>query len=46
MTVDEAAGRNLFYWFVESQGNPATDPLVLCTSPRCAHLGAARVDLS
>lgn len=39
MTVDEAAGRNLFYWFVESQGNPATDPLVLCTSPRCTHLG-------
>ena len=21
--------RRLFYWFVESQGNPATDPVIL-----------------
>lgn len=29
MTVDVAKGRNLFYWFVESQRDPANDPLVL-----------------
>lgn len=29
VTVDESHGRNLFYWFVESQSNPSTDPLVL-----------------
>jgi carboxypeptidase C (cathepsin A) len=29
ITVDEAHGRNLFYFFAESQNNPSTDPLVL-----------------
>ena len=29
INVDKANNRNLFYWFVESQGNPATDPVVL-----------------
>lgn len=29
LTVDEHAGRKLFYIFAESQRNPATDPLVL-----------------
>jgi len=31
-------GANLFYWFFESQGNPATDPLVLWMTggPGCA----------
>jgi len=29
ITVNEEKGRNFFYWFVESQNSPATDPLVL-----------------
>lgn len=29
MTVDESHGRNLFYYFVESEGNPSKDPVVL-----------------
>jgi Serine carboxypeptidase len=29
VTVDESHGRNLFYWFVESQNDPANDPVVL-----------------
>ena len=29
VTVNEAKGRNFFYWFVESQNSPATDPLLL-----------------
>jgi hypothetical protein len=29
ITVDAAKGRNLFYWFVESQRDPANDPLIL-----------------
>ncbi|KAJ3671950.1 hypothetical protein LUZ60_008029 [Juncus effusus] len=29
VAVDEAHGRNLFYYFVESEGNPAKDPVVL-----------------
>jgi len=29
VTVDESHKRKLFYWFVESQRNPAEDPLVL-----------------
>lgn len=29
ITVDESNGRALFYWFVESQNDPANDPLVL-----------------
>ena len=29
ITVDESHGRNLYYFFAESQGNPATDPVVL-----------------
>jgi len=27
--VDSNNNKHLFYWFIESQGNPATDPLVL-----------------
>lgn len=27
--MDEVNGRNLFYYFVVSEGNPAKDPVVL-----------------
>uniref|UniRef100_A0A1D1XYN8 Carboxypeptidase n=2 Tax=Anthurium amnicola TaxID=1678845 RepID=A0A1D1XYN8_9ARAE len=29
VTVDESHGRNLYYYFVVSEGNPASDPVVL-----------------
>ena len=29
ITVDKAAGRNLFYWFVQAQANASTAPFVL-----------------
>jgi len=29
INVDPELGKNLFFWFVESQGNPSTDPLLL-----------------
>ncbi|KAJ0113641.1 hypothetical protein Patl1_03120 [Pistacia atlantica] len=29
VTVDESHGKNLFYYFVESEGNPTKDPVVL-----------------
>lgn len=29
VTVDESHGRNLYYYFVESEGNSSKDPLVL-----------------
>ncbi|KAJ4730347.1 Carboxypeptidase [Melia azedarach] len=29
VTIDENHGRNLFYYFVESEGNPSKDPVVL-----------------
>lgn len=34
------AGRKLFYWFVESQGNPEKDPLFIWTNggPGCSGL--------
>ncbi len=29
ITVNEKNNRNLFYWFIESQNNPDSDPLVV-----------------
>ncbi|XP_044467200.1 serine carboxypeptidase-like 20 [Mangifera indica] len=29
VTIDESHGKNLFYYFVESEGNPSEDPVVL-----------------
>lgn len=30
--VDPSNNRNLFYWYVESQGNPETDPVIFWTN--------------
>jgi carboxypeptidase C (cathepsin A) len=38
--VDIGGGKEIFYWFVESQRDPAKDPLVLWTNggPGCSGL--------
>lgn len=41
ITVDKANNRRLFYWFVESQNDPSTDPVVLWQNggPGCSSVG-------
>ncbi|KAK7256190.1 hypothetical protein RIF29_29628 [Crotalaria pallida] len=40
VTVDESHGRNLYYYFVESEGTPSKDPVVLWLNggPGCSSL--------
>lgn len=40
LTVDASKNRNIFYWYVESAGNPSTDPLIWWSNggPGCSGL--------
>eukprot|EP00475_Leptophrys_vorax_P024782 TRINITY_DN3429_c0_g2_i1.p1 TRINITY_DN3429_c0_g2~~TRINITY_DN3429_c0_g2_i1.p1 ORF type:complete len:567 (-),score=107.55 TRINITY_DN3429_c0_g2_i1:35-1735(-) len=44
--INETSGKKYFYYFVESQGNPASDPLALWTNggPGCSGLSALFVE--
>lgn len=45
-TVHKEHNRNLFYWYVESQGDPATDPVIFWTNggPGCSGMYAFAVE--
>jgi hypothetical protein len=45
-TVNQAHNRNLFYWYVESQGDPAEDPVIFWTNggPGCSGMYAFAVE--
>ncbi|CAL4944179.1 unnamed protein product [Urochloa decumbens] len=45
--VDEATGAELFYYFVESERRPSTDPVIMWHSggPRCSALSALTVQI-
>lgn len=47
ITVDQAHNRSLFYWFVESLNDPATDPVALWTNggPGCSGLAGMFTEL-
>ena len=32
LTISEETNKNIFYWYVESQSNPSTDPVVFWTN--------------
>jgi carboxypeptidase C (cathepsin A) len=45
-TVNKEHNRNIFYWYVESQGDPATDPVIFWTNggPGCSGMYAFAVE--
>jgi carboxypeptidase C (cathepsin A) len=47
ITVNASHGRRLFYWFVESQNDPANDPVILWLNggPGCSSLAGLFTEL-